>query len=220
MASKNYGHSNKARKEIPNLNTPIMNYSNYPSDYDTVLHTCVYLCVYGCEDINALRPRQNACHFPDDIFKCIFLNEDAWISIKISLKFVPGGPNNNFSALVEIMAWRRPGDKPLSELMMVSLMTHICVTRPQWVNFKMLKHWPANIDSNNLHYMLSMFTTRCDAAMRLCRRISISSNVDVLTLSILRMDVFELIKIIFFPENSRLKIVLITINKPQVLLNC
>ena len=31
------------------------------------------------------------------------------------------------------MAWRRPGDKPLFEPMMVSLLTHICVTRPQWV---------------------------------------------------------------------------------------
>ena len=31
------------------------------------------------------------------------------------------------------MAWRRPGDKPISEPMLVSL-THICVTRPQWVN--------------------------------------------------------------------------------------
>ena len=32
------------------------------------------------------------------------------------------------------MAWRRPGDKPLSEPMMVRLPTHICVTRPQWFN--------------------------------------------------------------------------------------
>ena len=32
------------------------------------------------------------------------------------------------------MAWRRSGDKPLFEPMMVSLQTHICVTRPQWVN--------------------------------------------------------------------------------------
>ena len=31
------------------------------------------------------------------------------------------------------IAWRRPGDKPLSEPMMVSLLTHICATRPQWV---------------------------------------------------------------------------------------
>ena len=84
--------------------------------------------------INTLRPRQDGRHFPDDILKCIFLNENEWISLKISLKFVRKGPLNNISALVQIMAWRRPGDKPLSEPMMVSLPTHICVTRPQWVN--------------------------------------------------------------------------------------
>ena len=84
--------------------------------------------------INSLRPRQNRRHFADDIFQCIFLNENVWISIKISLKFVPKGPINNIPALVQIMAWRRPGDKPLSEPMMVRSTTHICVTRPQWVN--------------------------------------------------------------------------------------
>ena len=82
---------------------------------------------------NTLRPRQNGRHFADDIFKCIFLNETVWIPIKISMKFVPMGPINNIPALVQIMAWRRPGDKPLSEPMRVSLTTHICVTRPQWV---------------------------------------------------------------------------------------
>ena len=46
-------------------------------------------------------------------------NENIWISIKISPKFVPKGPINNIPALVQIMAWRRPGDKPLSEPMMV-----------------------------------------------------------------------------------------------------
>ena len=83
--------------------------------------------------INTLRPRQNGRHFADDIFKCIFLNENVWIPIETSMKFVPKGPINNIPALVQIMAWRRPGDKPLSELMMVSLKTHIRVTRPQWV---------------------------------------------------------------------------------------
>ena len=82
---------------------------------------------------NSLRPRQNGHHFADDIFKCIFLNENVWIPSKTSLKFVPKGPINNIPALVQIMAWRRPDDKPLSELMTVSLLTHICVTRPQWV---------------------------------------------------------------------------------------
>ena len=85
--------------------------------------------------INTLRPRQNGRRFADDTFKRIFLNENVRISIKISLKFVSNGPINNNPALVQIMAWRRPGDKPLSEPMMATLLTHICVTRPQWVKF-------------------------------------------------------------------------------------
>ena len=43
------------------------------------------------ETLNTLRPRQNGCHFPDDILKWIFLNENVWISSEISLKFVPKG---------------------------------------------------------------------------------------------------------------------------------
>ena len=70
----------------------------------------------------------------DDIFKCILLNKNVWISPKISLKFGHEVRINNTPALVQIMACRRPGDKPLSEPMMVNLLTHICVTRPQWVN--------------------------------------------------------------------------------------
>ena len=84
-------------------------------------------------DINTLRLRWNEQHFADDIFKRIFFNENVWISIKISLKFVPKGPINNIPALVQIMAWRCWGDKPLSEPMMVSLLMHICLTQPQWV---------------------------------------------------------------------------------------
>ena len=79
---------------------------------------------------NTMSPRQNGRHFPNDIFKCIFLNENVYISFKISLTFVPKGPVNNIPALVQIMACRRPGDKSLTEPMMVSLLTHICVTRP------------------------------------------------------------------------------------------
>ena len=82
--------------------------------------------------LNSFRPRQNGRRFADDTFKRIFLDENARISMKISLKFVPQGPINNIPALVQIMAWRLPGDKPLSEPMMICLLTHICVTRPQW----------------------------------------------------------------------------------------
>ena len=61
-----------------------------------------------------------AATLADDTFKCKFVNENILISIKISLKFVSKGPIKNMPALVKIMAWRRPGDKPLSEPMMVS----------------------------------------------------------------------------------------------------
>ena len=63
---------------------------------------------------NTLRQRQNGRHFMD-IFKCIFLNENLQITIKIALKFSSTGPINNIPAMVQIMAWRRRGDKPLSE---------------------------------------------------------------------------------------------------------
>ena len=72
-------------------------------------------------------------HFADDIFKCIFLNENIWLSLKISLKFVPKIRINSISAFVQIMAWRRPGYKPSSEIL-VSLLTHICVSRPHVTN--------------------------------------------------------------------------------------
>ena len=81
--------------------------------------------------VNTLRLRQNGRHFADDTFNLIFVNENVSISIKIALKFVPKGLIYNISALVQVMALRRPGDKPLFESMMVSLPTHICVTRPQ-----------------------------------------------------------------------------------------
>ena len=108
---------------------------------------------------NSLRPRQNERHFTDDIFKCIFFNENVWIPIKISLKFVSQGPINNIPALVQIIAWRQPGDKPLSEPMMVRLLTYICVTRPHHslhARFGVsLTHWGR--DKNGQHYANDIF---------------------------------------------------------------
>ena len=83
--------------------------------------------------LNTLRSRQYGWHFPDDIQKCIFLNENVWISCMISLNLVLKVLINNIPALVQIMAWRQPSDKPLSEPMMVILLMHICITWPQWV---------------------------------------------------------------------------------------
>ena len=68
--------------------------------------------------VNSSFSGQNDRHFTDDIFKYIFLNENILISIEMSLKFIPSGPTSDIPALVQIMTWRRPGDKPLSEEML------------------------------------------------------------------------------------------------------
>ena len=66
-------------------------------------------------------------------FQMYFSNENIWILINISLKFVPSGRIKNIPALVPILAWRRLGNKPLSEPMIISLLIHISITRPQWL---------------------------------------------------------------------------------------
>ena len=55
----------------------------------------------------------------DDNFKYIFVDGNERMPIRISLKFVPMGPIDNKLALVKVMAWRRTGDKELSELMLI-----------------------------------------------------------------------------------------------------
>ena len=60
-----------------------------------------------------------AANLADDIFKCILLNEKDRIPIQISLKLVPRIPIDNKPALVQVMAWRRTGDKPLPVPMMM-----------------------------------------------------------------------------------------------------
>ena len=129
--------------------------------------------------VNSLRPRLNRRPFADDIFKCVFLNENEWILPRISLKFVPKVRINNISSLVQIMAWRRPGDKPLSEPMMVSLLTHICVTGPQWVNWGKGPHitWHRSLSTkleccdNNIHcdpWFIQQFCNNPDTKKNAC----------------------------------------------------
>ena len=86
-------------------------------------------CILCNGFFNTFRPNSNVRHFPDGIFNCIFLNE-----INFDLNFVPKGLFNTIPSLVQIMALRRSGDKPLSEPVLVILQTYVCVTRPQWFN--------------------------------------------------------------------------------------
>ena len=115
--------------------------------------------------------------FADDMFLFIFRNENIWISLKISPKFIPKIQVNDIPALVQIMAWCRPGDKPLPEPMMgsVSLLTHIYVTWPQWV--KHAKH-PTQIQCKAI--VLEIFKWNCcihddDPCVRVCAPLTLAS---------------------------------------------
>ena len=109
-----------------------------------------YMLMYQNYSLNTLRPRQIGRQFCDGNFKCIFLNENMNILIKISLKFVPNGSIYNIPALVQVMAWCRSGDKPLSEPMMPSLLTHICVTR-RHTSFSTT--YPSTMQQTCFHYI-------------------------------------------------------------------
>ena len=78
---------------------------------------------------NTLGLRQSGWHLADNTFKCIFLDENIWFVLK--------SPINNILALVSIMTWCWPGDQPLSEPVLVSLLTHICVTHQLWSTLPM-----------------------------------------------------------------------------------
>ena len=103
-------------------------------------------------ELTPLPPGQNGHHFEYDIFKCIFLIENKWNSLKISLKSVPKGPINNIPALVQIKAWHQP--------MVVKLLTHLCGTRPQWINALSSLNKMANVVCRQhlqMHFLESKF---------------------------------------------------------------
>ena len=78
----------------------------------------------GKETVKLISPGQNGRYFAHVIFKCVFVNEKFCILIKISL-FVPKVPIDNNPALIQMMAWRLIGDKPLSEPMLTPI--HWCI---------------------------------------------------------------------------------------------
>ena len=109
------------------------------------------LNINGC---STLKPRQNGCHSTDDTFKRILLNENVRILLKISLKFVTSGPINNIPALVQVMVWRWTGDKPLSEPMMVSLLTHICLNELSKLQLNLsLCDWLHTTENHSCNYL-------------------------------------------------------------------
>ena len=92
----------------------------------------------SCIRLNTLSSRRHFRHFADDILKYSSLFRNVWISLKISLRVIPKVRFSNIAALVLTMACRRPSDNQLFELMMVSLLTHVCAPWPQWVDITLL----------------------------------------------------------------------------------
>ena len=103
---------------------------------------------------NTLRLRQDGRYFCRRHLQMHFLNENVGFSLKISLMFVPEVRIHNILALVRIMACCLVATKPLSKPMMVSLLTHICITRPQWVKgWINLYFFPSFAPLNKLIYI-------------------------------------------------------------------
>ena len=75
----------------------------------------IMLTIKPHDTVNSSSSGHNSSHSADGTFKPIFIKENYCILIRISLKFVPKGPIDNKPVLVQVMAWRRSGDKPLPE---------------------------------------------------------------------------------------------------------
>ena len=71
----------------------------------------------GLNEVTNHPPGQNDRHFADGRFKCIFMNENFFTLIRISLKFAPKRPIDNEPALVQVMAWCQTGNEPITEPM-------------------------------------------------------------------------------------------------------
>ena len=114
------------------MGSPVLSYTTYTTGLvPAMLYTSLLISYFYLKYIfNTLRSRKNESHFRTTFsyaFSCMQMYELRCVS-KVRI--------NNIMALVQIIAWRRSGDKPLSEPMMVSLLTHLCVTRPQWIDVK------------------------------------------------------------------------------------
>ena len=110
---------------------------------------------------NTLRPRQKGRHFPDDIFKYIFFNENIWISIRFSLKFVPKFPIENKPVLVQaashclnqwwLIYWHIYASIGLNEHQLMADVTNENTKRVSCnKNIVMLREFPLNIDQRVL----------------------------------------------------------------------
>ena len=111
-------------------------------------------------------PGQDGRHFAEGIFRCISMNEEFSVLIRISLKFVPKGPIDNNPALVKIMGWWQAIIWTNAD----RIHLHICVAlggdELMWVNastcLSKLKHWLLVIQQSSTDFGHHWFRSRLD----------------------------------------------------------
>ena len=69
--------------------------------------------------VNTLSTEQNGHHFAEDIFKCTSVNKNAW-----KFHWSLWVPLENKPTMVQVMAWCRPGDRPLFESILSKHYSH------------------------------------------------------------------------------------------------
>ena len=111
--------------------------------------------------LNTLRSRQKGCHFPDNILKCIFLNENMRHSTSMSY-----GPIDKKSSLVHVMAWLWTEPTPshyLNQWWLISLI-HVCAIKPWFDHYTVLwTRWLAPLRvvvTLTLQTMVSIFLNK------------------------------------------------------------
>ena len=94
-------------------------------------------CVFSHELTAYMRepPGRNGWQFADNILKCIFFKWKLWYMIQIWLEFVPWGPVDSWSALVQVMAWCHQAPSHYLSWCWWRSMSPYGVTWPQWVKY-------------------------------------------------------------------------------------
>ena len=140
-------------------------------------------------------PGQNGHHFTDDIFRCIFMNEKFGILIQIALKFVPKGPFDNKAALVQVMAWCRIGNEPLSEPMLTRLTNAYMQHSGGWVKWHCkgyMKYICYDIlhmgIHKGMHFSYTMKCCRFGSFLSKKTRISLFHIVNIMTVDAMVMQ--------------------------------
>ena len=105
-------------------------YNNGP---DTIVVCIIIVIINASCCLKTMRPRQDCRHFQDAIFKSFFVKENIWISIQILLKCVPGVKLTIFQHWFRKWLGAEQVARHYFNRCLYALLSHICVTRPQWV---------------------------------------------------------------------------------------